>query len=30
MDLTHPYRLIFEKKNGKIVAVEILEIIDYH
>ena len=30
MDLTHPYRLIFEKKNGKIAAVEILEIIDYH
>ena len=30
MDLTHPYRLIFEKRNNKIVAVEILEIVDYH
>ena len=30
MDLTHPYRLVFEKRNGKLVAVEILEIVDYH
>lgn len=30
MDLTHPYRLILEKKNGKLIAVEILEIVDYH
>lgn len=30
MDLTHPYRLIFEKRKGEIVAVEILEIKDYH
>ena len=30
MDLTHPYRLIFEMQNDKIVAVEILEIVDYH
>lgn len=29
MDLTQPYRLIFEK-NGEIVAVEIREIVDYH
>lgn len=30
MDLTHPYRLILEKRNREIVAVEILEIVDYH
>lgn len=30
MDLTHPYRLVFEKRKGKLVAVEILEIVDYH
>lgn len=30
MYLTHPYRLILEKKNGKLIAVEILEIVDYH
>ena len=30
MNLTHPYRLVFEKRNGKLVAVEILEIVDYH
>ena len=30
MDLTHPYRLVFEKKKDKIIAVEILEIVDYH
>jgi toxin HigB-1 len=30
MDLPHPYRLVFEKRNGKLVAVEILEIVDYH
>jgi len=30
MDLTQPYRLIFEKRKEQIVAVEILEIEDYH
>lgn len=30
MDLTHPYRLVFEKINDELVAVEILEIVDYH
>ena len=30
MDLTHPYRLIFEKRDKEIIAVEILEIVDYH
>ena len=30
MDLTHPYRLVFEKRNDRLVAVEILEIVDYH
>lgn len=30
MDLTHPYRLVFEKQNEQLVAVEILEIVDYH
>ena len=30
MDLIHPYRLVFEKRNDKVVAVEILEIVDYH
>lgn len=30
MDLTHPYRLIFEKRNEQLVAVDILEITDYH
>lgn len=30
MDLTQPYRLIFKKVNEQIVAVEILEIVDYH
>lgn len=30
MDLTHPYRLVFEKRNEQIIAVEILEIVDYH
>lgn len=30
MDLTQPYRLVFEKKNREVVAVEILEIVDYH
>lgn len=29
MDLTQPYRLVFEKKNKEVVAVEILEIVDY-
>lgn len=30
MDLVHPYRLVFEKKNEQLIAVEILEIVDYH
>ena len=30
MDLTHPYRLVFEKRDDRLVAVEILEIVDYH
>lgn len=30
MDLTHPYRLIFEKVNEQIIAVKVLEIVDYH
>ena len=30
MDLTQPYRLVFEKRKEQIVAVEILEIVDYH
>ena len=30
MYLTHPYRLVFEKRNDRLVAVEILEIVDYH
>ena len=30
MDLTHPYRLIFEKINNNSVEVRIEEIVDYH
>ncbi len=30
VDLVHPQRLVFEKKNGEIRIVNILEIIDYH
>ncbi len=30
MDLTHPYRLVFEKIDNQVIAVEILEIVDYH
>ncbi len=30
MDLVHPYRLVFEKKGGKIQIANILEIVDYH
>ncbi len=30
VDLVHPYRLIFEKKDDTIQIVNILEIVDYH
>ena len=30
VDLVHPYRLVFEKKDGKIQIAYILEIVDYH
>ena len=30
MDLTHPYRLIFEKKGTEIQIACIMEIVDYH
>lgn len=30
MDLTHPYRLIFEEMNGVLKVVKIMEIVDYH
>ena len=30
MDLTHPYRLVFKKIDIDRIAVEILEIVDYH
>ena len=30
VDLVHPQRLVFEKKNNEIRIVNILEIIDYH
>lgn len=30
MDLTHPYRLVFRKINEELIAVEVLEIVDYH
>ena len=30
VDLVHPYRLVFEKNDGRIQIAIILEIIDYH
>lgn len=30
MDLVHPYRLIFMKKESKIEIVQMIEIVDYH
>ena len=30
VDLVHPYRLVFEKVDGKIQLVVIIEIVDYH
>ena len=30
MDLVHPYRLVFEKKENEIKIVNVLEIVDYH
>ena len=30
MDLVHPYRLVFQEKNGYIEVALILEIVDYH
>ncbi len=30
MDLVHPYRLVFERKESKIQIAYILEIVDYH
>ena len=30
VDLVHPYRLVFEKKEDIIQIANILEIIDYH
>ncbi|MCO7137668.1 plasmid maintenance system killer protein [[Clostridium] leptum] len=30
VDLIHPMRLVFEKKNGKIQIAHIIEITDYH
>lgn len=30
VDLVHPYRLIFEKKDGEIQIANIVEIVDYH
>ena len=30
VDLVHPYRLIFEKKENQISIVNIIEIVDYH
>lgn len=30
MDLIHPQRLVFEKKDDKIQIAYIIEIIDYH
>lgn len=30
VDLVHPYRLIFEKKESEIQIVNITEITDYH
>lgn len=30
MDLVHPFRLVFEKKENEIQIANILEIVDYH
>ena len=30
VDLVHPYRLVFEKKNNEIRIVNVIEIVDYH
>ncbi len=30
VDLVHPYRLVFKKKDSEIQIVTIIEIIDYH
>jgi Plasmid maintenance system killer protein len=30
VDLVHPYRLIFEKKDGDVQIANIVEIVDYH
>lgn len=30
VDLVHPQRLVFEKKDGKIYIANIVEIVDYH
>ncbi len=30
MDLTHPYRLVFEKRGDQIQIACIVEIVDYH
>lgn len=30
VDLVHPYRLVFEKKDDEIQIANILEIVDYH
>ena len=30
VDLVHPYRLVFEKKENQISIVNIIEIVDYH
>lgn len=30
MDLVHPHRLVFERYNGELCIVQIIEIVDYH
>ena len=30
VDLTHPYRLVFEVKGNEIQIAKILEVVDYH
>ena len=30
VDLTHPYRLVFEVKEDEIQIANILEVVDYH
>lgn len=30
MDLVHPHRLVFEKYNGQLHVVQVVEIVDYH